>query len=314
MEPGSSLSPAVKHLLEKQQYEFIGSHSAVKICGWTKKAIRDEGICYKQKFYGIQSHRCVQMSVAVNFCDMDCIYCWRERHNFPFKDIDDPKELIDNALKAQKKLLSGFGGTEKTSPEKFKEAGSPLHFAISLTGEMLYYPKLGEFIKELNNRSFTSFLVTNGQRPDVLKDLEPPTQLYISLDSPDEETHQKICRSSRDSWFKLLKSLEIMKTLKDRTRTTLRITLIKGLNDFDPEGYAKLIAIADPTYVEVKAYMFVGASRLRLEIENMPKHNEVVEFSDKIAEHSKYKIIDEHEMSRVTLMMKKDVKDRIMKF
>jgi wyosine [tRNA(Phe)-imidazoG37] synthetase (radical SAM superfamily) len=46
----------------------------------------------------------------------------------------------------------------------------------------------------------------------------------------------------------------------------------------------------------------------------MPRHPEVVEFSKRIAEHSKYRIIDEHEPSRVTLMMKKDLPERIMKF
>jgi tRNA wybutosine-synthesizing protein 1 len=60
--------------------------------------------------------------------------------------------------------------------------------------------------------------------------------------------------------------------------------------------------------------MFVGASRLKLSMENMPRHPEVVEFSKRIAEHSKYRIIDEHEPSRVTLMMKKDLPERIMKF
>jgi wyosine [tRNA(Phe)-imidazoG37] synthetase (radical SAM superfamily) len=37
----------------------------------------------------------------------------------------------------------------------------------------------------------------------------------------------------------------------------------------DPEGYAKLIRKANPTYIEAKAFMHVGYSRLRLGYENI---------------------------------------------
>ena len=43
----------VKEILKKQHYEIAGKneHSAVQICRWTKKSLRDEGVCYKEKFY-----------------------------------------------------------------------------------------------------------------------------------------------------------------------------------------------------------------------------------------------------------------------
>jgi tRNA wybutosine-synthesizing protein 1 len=296
---------AYKKLLEKQQYALIGEHSAVKICTWTKKSIRNEGVCYKEKFYGIRSHRCCQLSVTVNYCDMDCVYCWREHYNEQFSKIDDPKELIENAVKAQRKLLSGFGGLEKAGRQKLKEAQNPNQFAISLTGETLYYPRLNEFIAELKKRGYSSFVVTNGMLPDVLEKIEPPTQIYVSLDSPDKELQKKICRPlHKDSWERLLKTLNVLKKLKDKTRTCLRITIIKGLNDIDPAGYAGLIKKAEPHFVEVKAYMFLGASQLKLKIENMPRHEEVKKFAQQIAEHSGYKIKDEQEESRVVLLVK----------
>ena len=40
-----------KKLMEKQGYRFIGNHSAVKTCEWTKKSLINKGSCYKQKFY-----------------------------------------------------------------------------------------------------------------------------------------------------------------------------------------------------------------------------------------------------------------------
>jgi tRNA wybutosine-synthesizing protein 1 len=246
---------------------------------------------------------------------MDCIYCWREHYNEPFTNIDNPKDLLDKAVAAQRKLLSGFGGLDRANKEKLEQAQTPNQYAISLTGETLYYPHLSDFIKELKNKNCSSFVVTNGMLPEVLEKLEPPTQLYLSLDSPNQETQQKLCRPSHpDAWDRLTKSLKILKTLKEKTRTCIRITTIKGLNMTDPESYANLIKLAEPHFVEVKAYMFVGASRLKLSMENMPLHNEVKEFAQKIATHSGYKIIDEHPASRVLLLMKEDFPERIMKF
>ena len=54
-----------KQALEKASYEIVGNHSAVEICGWTKKVLKDDVAgCYKQKFYGIRSHQCTQMTPA----------------------------------------------------------------------------------------------------------------------------------------------------------------------------------------------------------------------------------------------------------
>ncbi len=302
-----------KKLLEKQHYAIIGSHSAVKLCSWTKKSLRNQGVCYKEKFYGIRSHRCCQMSVTINYCDMDCVYCWREHYNEPFSDLDDPVELVDKAILAQRKLISGFGGFEGTDKQKLKEAAEPNQFAISLTGETLYYPRLSEFIRELKKRNFSSFIVSNGMLPDVLQNLEPPTQLYISIDAPDPELQKRICKPlHEDSWDRLLSSLKILSQLKSKTRTCLRLTLIKGLNMVDPKGYADLIVLADPHFVEVKAYMFVGASRLRLSMDNMPRHEEVRAFAEEVARLSGYQVIDEQKESRVVLLMKEDFDGRFL--
>ncbi len=54
-----SIPDRVKEKLEKQQYRIAGSHSAVKTCTWLKHSLKGEGECYKSKFYGIDSHRCL---------------------------------------------------------------------------------------------------------------------------------------------------------------------------------------------------------------------------------------------------------------
>ncbi|PLW79413.1 4-demethylwyosine synthase TYW1 [Candidatus Woesearchaeota archaeon] len=312
------VSEKSKANLEKQQYEFIGSHSAVKICDWTKKSIRGEGTCYKEKFYGIRAHLCCQMSVSVDFCQHACQFCWRELGETKIVMdgvVDDPKSVFEKSGPAQAHQLVGFYGNEKADKKKLDEAKDPMHYAISLTGDALIYPKLNEFIKKLHENGKTTFVVTNGMLPEKIESMEMPTQLYISVDAPNKEVYKEIDRPLYiDGWERLQKTLEVLKTLKSKTRTTLRLTIIKGMNDFDVDGWAEQILKSDPTFIEVKAYMFIGSSRQRLTIENMPRHLEIVEFAKKLCEKTGYKIIDEQVSSRVVLLMKEDLPDRIMKF
>ncbi|MEM4396426.1 MAG: 4-demethylwyosine synthase TYW1 [Candidatus Woesearchaeota archaeon] len=313
----------IKNVLQHQHYALAGNHSVVEICRWTKKSLTNQGFCYKQQFYGIRSHLCCQMSPVAAWCDHLCIFCWRAIHLNLDKDmskakIDDPTTIIEESIKAQRKLLSGFGGNNKVDKTKFKEAQEPMHFAISLTGEPTLYPRLPELIKELHKRGKTTFLVTNGQHPEMIQKLIDenalPTQLYISVDAPTKELYQKIDHPlNPDGWERLMKTLEIISKLNNY-RTVFRITLVKGINDVLPEEYAKLILFANPMFVEVKSYMWVGHSRSRLKFENMPTHQDVLEFSEKLANHLNWKIIDQKKESRVTLIMKEDLPNRIMKF
>jgi len=306
------IKPELKKLLENQQYSFIGNHSAIKVCEWTKKSLLDQGFCYKQQFYGIQSHRCCQLSTTIGYCQNRCIFCWRPiEYTEGIKmsaPLDSPQELIEKAIKAQQKMLNGFPGNPKVNMKKFKEAQIPNQFAISLSGEPLLYPKLGELIKEIHKRKATSFVVSNGLCPEALNKLNPlPTQLYISVYAPDEKLFVKINQTAiKGAWEKFNKSLNILKKIKKKTRTVLRITLIKEKNMVEPENYAKLIKKAEPMFVEVKAYMFVGYSRQRLLQNNMPRHNEVKGFAEKILLFlPDYELKDEKKESRVVLLARK---------
>ncbi len=309
--------------MARQHYAFAGRHSAVKICEWTKKSLLDEDFCYKQKFYGIRSHLCCQMTPTLGFCSNKCIFCWRpheynQGYEMNFK-VDDPDTIIDKSIEAQRKLLSGFGGNPNVDEKKFKEAQEPMHFAISLTGEPTIYPKLPELIRRLHERGKTTFLVTNGMYPDMLNRLEKedslPTQIYVSLSAPDAKRFMDIDKPVfDDGWERLMKSFDFLARVKDKTRTVIRVTLIKDINMIHPEKYAEVLRRANPTFIEVKAYMYVGYSRKRLKMSNMPSHQEVKEFAAEIAKNMNYKIIDDKPVSRVVLLMKDDFPGRIMKF
>lgn len=79
---------------------------------------------------------------------------------------------------------------------------------------------------------------------------------------------------------------------------------MKGENLFKPEAYARLMEKASPDFVEIKAYMHLGFSRLRLDRSAMPTHEEVLEFSQELAKHLGYEVADESEISRVVLLSK----------
>lgn len=298
--------------LKKQHYGLVGNHSGVQICRWCKKDLTDEGECYKAKFYGIKSHLCCQMSPAVGYCQNRCLHCWRAIEltiGDHIEESDNPQQIIKDCIKQQQKLISGFKGHKKINLEKFKQAQEPMQFAISLTGEPTLYPKISELIKELRKQGKISFLVTNGLCPYVLKKLQEnkalPTQLYISLNYPNERLFRKITKNKeKDSWEKFNQSLELMKDLK--TRRVLRITLIRDLNmdDKHVEQYVELIKKALPDFIEVKGYMSVGFARQRLGYDKMPSHEEVKDYAKKIVKKlgEGYKILDEHEFSRVVLI------------
>ena len=301
--------------LRKQHYHLVGRHSAVKRCRWLYEALINNRFCYKQKFYGIKSHQCIQMSPTAFYCTMRCLFCWRAQSGdlgIKWEELklperwDSPEEIVEGCIKAQLQILSGYKGNPKTNMEKYEEALRPRHAAISLVGEPTLYEPLGELIHEFHKRGFTTFLVSNGTLPEALSKLgEEPTQLYISLYGPDEKTFKMISRPQiPNAWERINQTLELLSSFK--CPTVLRLTLVRHLNMKNPELYAKLVEKADPTYVEPKAYMHVGFSRLRLKYENMPTHREIGEFAEKLAEETGYKIIDESEASRVFLLSRLD--------
>lgn len=313
----------VEKVLKKQHYEIVGKnkHSAVQICRWTKKSLRNEGVCYKEKFYGIKSHQCCQMTPSVVWCQNKCLHCWRAIEltlgkNLP-KKIDSPKEIIDGCIKAQRKLLMGFKVDPKSDKKqlskadmkKYEEAQEPMQFAISLSGEPTLYEDIGGLILELRKRGKTSFLVTNGLNPEKLKKLKEkdqlPTQLYVSVNTSNKEAYNKFHRSSeKNAWEKLNQSLEVLGSLN--CRTVFRINLIKDFNmdGKNIEEFAKLIEKAKPMFVELKGFMSVGFARERLGYEKMPWHEDILEFAKKLAKETGLKILDEHYYSRAVVLGK----------
>jgi tRNA wybutosine-synthesizing protein 1 len=199
-------------------------------------------------------------------------------------------------------LLTGFKGSDAVDKKKWEEAINPTSAAISLAGEPTLYPRIGELIGEFKKRGMTTFLVTNGTRPDRLKSLTTePTNLYVSFCAPDKETYLKVNRPLvADGWERLNESLELMSSFG--CRKVLRLTLVKGLNMKSPEKYAKFVLKAQPDFVEPKGYSWVGGSRERLGEKNVPTMENMRGFASVLAEETGYKIEAENEPSKVLLL------------
>ena len=284
--------------LARQGYHLVGS-GAVKPCLWLNRSMRGGDQCYKNHFYGIASHRCVQMTPTLE-CNHLCLHCWRPIDDpIPGKEPMEPAELLEGILRGQQRFISGYGGSSTTDPVRLVEAREPKHMAISLMGEPTLYPYLKEFIDLVSRRGMTSFLVSNATRPEVLAELRP-TQLYLSLNAPDKERYRQICNPTKDLWPRILESLELLK--EHRCRSVIRMTLVRGQNMEGLDDYARLIGDAEPDFVELKAYMHLGRSRTRLERTAMPQHSEILALADSLAGLLGYHLEADVPLSRVALL------------
>lgn len=98
----------------KTTYRIIGKnkHSALKPCHWLEQRLmtgRENRNCYKGVF-GIKSHRCLQITPSLPFCNHQCVFCWRDIEvgglggDF-LVDPDDPKELVDEMFRHHEDII-----------------------------------------------------------------------------------------------------------------------------------------------------------------------------------------------------------------
>ncbi|TDZ38927.1 S-adenosyl-L-methionine-dependent tRNA 4-demethylwyosine synthase [Colletotrichum spinosum] len=301
--------------LTKQGYSIVGSHSGVKICRWTKSALRGRGSCYKYSFYGINSHQCMETTPSLS-CSNKCVFCWRHGTNpvgTTWRWVVDPPELIFDGVKANHynkiKMLRGVPGVRA---ERFAEAMRIRHCALSLVGEPIFYPYINEFLGMLHAERISSFLVCNAQHPDQLAALKAVTQLYVSIDASNKESLRKIDRPlHRDFWERFQRCLDILREKRFKHRTVFRLTLVKGFNvDDEVEGYARLVEKGLPCFVEIKGVTYCGtstASNAGLSMSNVPFYWEVSEFVTALEKRLnemglKYGIAAEHAHSCCVLL------------
>ncbi|NXY44710.1 TYW1 synthase, partial [Ceuthmochares aereus] len=293
-------------------YKLIGSHSGVKLCRWTKSMLRGRGGCYKHTFYGIESHRCMEATPSLA-CANKCVFCWRHHTNpvgteWRWK-MDQPEMILQEAIENHQNMIRRFKGVPGVKADRFEEAMTAKHCALSLVGEPIMYPEINRFVKLLHQHSISSFLVTNAQFPDEIRNLEPVTQLYVSVDSSTKESLKRIDRPLfKDFWQRFLDSLKALS--EKQQRTVYRLTLVKAWNVDELKAYADLIALGKPDFIEVKGVTYCGeSSASNLTMANVPWHEEVVHFVRELADLiPDYEIACEHEHSNCLLVAHKKFK------
>ncbi|KNC96529.1 uncharacterized protein SPPG_08117 [Spizellomyces punctatus DAOM BR117] len=304
------VTPMLRKSLEKQGYKIVGTHSGVKICRWTKSMLRGRGGCYKHTFYGIESHRCMETTPSLA-CANKCVFCWRQHTNpvgteWRWK-MDDAVDIVDGAMDNHYKMIKQLKGVPGVKPERFEEAFTIKHCALSLVGEPIMYPKINEYVDILHSRNVSSFLVTNAQFPDAIENLKPVTQLYVSIDAGTKEDLKKIDRPLfRDYWERFLACLDALG--KKGQRTVYRLTLVKDKNDSTLDSYVTLISRGNPDFIEVKGVTYCGFSGAsHLTMKNVPYHHEVLTFCKDLCERlgGKYEVACVHEHSCSVLIADK---------
>ena len=274
---------------------------------WCKRALRGGEQCYKHQFYGIESWRCVQMTPTLR-CNQRCLFCWRSmEHEITSETELTPEQIIAAIPRMQRKGLSG--DKPWSDPDRWETATSrPNQYAISLSGEPTLYSRLPDLIDQLRSVGNSVFVVSNGTIPQMIQKIRP-TQLYLSLDAADLNGYTELCRPMGNPaamWENIQTSLSLLQNKEDEgVRTAIRTTLVKGYNDHNPEGPASLIKKASPRFVEIKGYMYLGYSRMRLAETAVPAMDEIRTFARAVAQYADYQILDENVPSRVVCLVRK---------
>ncbi|KAJ3227479.1 S-adenosyl-L-methionine-dependent tRNA 4-demethylwyosine synthase [Clydaea vesicula] len=303
------VTPTIRGNLEKQGYKIVGSHSGVKICRWTKAMLRGRGGCYKHTFYGIDSHRCMESTPSLA-CANKCVFCWRHGTNPVGTEwkwqTDEPELIYDGITKNHYKMIKTLKGLPGLVAERFEEAKKIKHAALSLVGEPIMYPRINELLNLMHQDEVSTFMVTNAQFPDAIRNLIPVTQLYVSIDAATKDSLKKVDKPLfRDFWERFILSLQAMGERKERT--VYRFTLVKEYNTEEIDQYVELVKIGKPDFIEVKGFVykfiqlctnlnfsvtFCGVGS-KIRMSNVPYYQEVVSFVSKMCE----KLGDEYEIS-----------------
>uniref|UniRef100_A0A2I3S3B1 tRNA 4-demethylwyosine synthase (AdoMet-dependent) n=1 Tax=Pan troglodytes TaxID=9598 RepID=A0A2I3S3B1_PANTR len=242
------------------------------------------GACYKHTFYGIESHHCMETTPSLA-CANKCVFCWRH-HNNPVGTewrwkMDQPEMILKEAIENHQNMIKQFKGVPGVKAERFEEGMMVKHCALSLVGEPIMYPEINRF----------------------LKNLEPVTQLYVSVDASTKDSLKKIDRPLfKDFWQRFLDSLKALAVKQQQT--VYRPTLVKAWNMDELQAYVQLVSLGNPDFIGVKGVTYCGeSSASSLTMAHVPWHEEVVQFVRELVDLiPDYEIACEHEHSNCLLI------------
>lgn len=252
-------------------------------------------------------------------CLNKCVFCWRHGTNPVAKlnwrwVLDPPEKVLQGALDGHYSKIKQMRGVPGIQMDRFQEAFTVKHCALSLVGEPIFYPHINGLLKMLHDLKISSFLVCNAQHPDQLAQLLRVTQLYVSIDAPTRQNLKTVDRPlNSDFWERMMACLDILRTTQRHQRTVFRLTLVKGFNMDDISSYADLVERAQPSQIEIKGATFCGSSNGNgnpLTMQNIPFYEECKAFVEALTaelqlRNQDYEIAAEHAHSCCILMAHK---------
>lgn len=267
----------------KTTYRIIGEnkHSSIKPCYWLEQRLmtgRDNRNCYKGVF-GIQSHRCLQNTPSLPFCNHQCVFCWRDIESGSLGtefivEPDNPKFLIDEMLRHHKDIIENhlplrryldnyeimidilyYMLLNSYQDYDISSLANKIHVSKNKIERALTLLKNQEFIQS-TNRSLDKFELDNDIKCCIGSRKELEVLINRSLTTPDEimqahseamtPNHAAISLDGEPLLYP--KISEYVQEFKNRHMTTFIVT-----NGTLPENIEKLDPLPSQLYITLPA-------------------------------------------------------------
>ncbi|MFX0004465.1 MAG: radical SAM protein [Candidatus Hodarchaeota archaeon] len=267
----------------KTTYRIIGEnkHSSIKPCHWLEQKLatgRDNRNCYKGVF-GIQSHRCLQNTPSLPFCNHQCVFCWRD---IEFGSLgsefivepDDPKFLIDEMIRHHKDIIKNHLPLRRyldnyeimidilyyflLNPNKthnINSLSSNIHVSKNKIERAVTLLKNQEFIKYMNSSENTFRLdddvnccISSREELEILinRELTSPDDIMQAHSEALTPNHAAISLDGEPLLYPRIS--EFVQEFKNRNMTTFIVT-----NGTLPERIEKLDPLPTQLYITLPA-------------------------------------------------------------
>lgn len=182
----------------KTTYRIIGKnkHTAIKPCHWLEQKLmtgRENRNCYKGVF-GVQSHRCLQNTPSMPFCNQRCVFCWRDSElgnlSREFSvEPDDPSYLIDEMIRQHQDIIKNHLPLRRYL-ENYEIMVDLLNFMLN-NRENHSINSLSKGLHVSKNKVERAFNLLKNQEflvpaDDTLKNFKLDSEISCCIDSRDE--------------------------------------------------------------------------------------------------------------------------------
>ncbi|XP_068524701.1 S-adenosyl-L-methionine-dependent tRNA 4-demethylwyosine synthase TYW1B-like [Anas acuta] len=76
--------------------------------------------------------------------------------------MDQPEMILQEAIENHQNMIKQFQGVAGVKADRFEEAMTAKHCALSLVGEPIMYPEINRFLKLLHQHNISSFVHSPG--------------------------------------------------------------------------------------------------------------------------------------------------------